>query len=122
MYQFFFISYQTNQLIYPQTPSVLFYYFLKVSVYAETISVRSIMFRIFGVLCGNLPTFLLNTPESWYNLGFPNPLIGNQVRHILIILSFLLLLISWSRIRKQYLCGSRYFRNHREINRQWIIF
>ena len=27
----------------------------------------------------------------WYNLGFPNPLIGNQVRHILIILSFLLL-------------------------------
>ena len=27
----------------------------------------------------------------WYNLGFPNPFIGNQVRHILIILFFLLL-------------------------------
>ena len=27
----------------------------------------------------------------WYNLGFPKPLIGNQVKHLLIILSILLL-------------------------------
>jgi len=26
----------------------------------------------------------------WYNLGFPNPLIGNQVKHLLILLSILL--------------------------------
>ena len=35
--------------------------------------------------------FLVKSPESWYKYGSPNPLIGNQVRHILILLSIILL-------------------------------
>ena len=34
-----------------------------------------------------------STSKFWYNLGFPNPPIGNQVKHLLILL-FLLLLSS----------------------------
>ena len=35
--------------------------------------------------------FLVKHPESWYILGSPKPLMGNFVKHILILLSFLLL-------------------------------
>ena len=35
--------------------------------------------------------FLVKHHIFWYNLGFPNPLIVNQVKHLLIILSILLL-------------------------------
>jgi len=41
---------------------------------------------------GYFPLFLLNPPESWYVLGSPKTKqLGNQVKHLLIILSFLLL-------------------------------
>ena len=47
--------------------------------------------NITGEYFRRLPHFLVNQNKFWYNLGFPNPLIGNQVRHLLIILSILLL-------------------------------
>ena len=39
-----------------------------------------------------LPSHILvKHPKFWYNLGFPNPLMGNQVKHLLILISLLLL-------------------------------
>jgi len=38
-----------------------------------------------------IPHFIVKSPKLWYILGSPNPLIGNLVKHLLIILSFLLL-------------------------------
>ena len=37
---------------------------------------------------------LVKSPKSWYILGSPNPLIGNQVKHLPILLITILLLTS----------------------------
>ena len=48
------------------------------------------MFRIFGVLCGNLPNILVKQTD-WCDIsGYPKPLIRNLVKHLLIIFSILL--------------------------------
>ena len=54
------------------------------------LSVLQHLRSIFTTLQVNSP-ILVKSPKSWYILGFPNLLIGNLVRHILIIFSFLLL-------------------------------
>ena len=41
-----------------------------------------------------IPHIIVKSSIFWYNLGFPNPFIENQVRHLLIILISLLLLSS----------------------------
>jgi uncharacterized delta-60 repeat protein len=50
--------------------------------------------NITGEYFRRLPHILVKHHIFWYNLGFPNPLIGNQVKHLLIILSLFLLFSS----------------------------
>ena len=42
----------------------------------------------------NNPHILVKHHIFWYNLGFPNPFIGNLVRHLLIILSLFLFILT----------------------------
>ena len=44
--------------------------------------------------CGNLPPILVKQTKFWYIFGSPKPPIGNQVKHLLIILISILLLSS----------------------------